>query len=387
MQEAGDGETVERKNVEPKTQPTSPESTALPPVSGAAENGGSASSLPGEPQQHDWPRLSHELLEWCITVVGTIRHTVTSLRSFHDAVIRNMALLSDVGANATPVDPREAMIVAIECDRFHDSLAKLEALFKSQDRIPSFWQGVIQVGPFFTQPIDYDLMSETCVYIAIANHPQLRPLRFRGRSSITCTELVALNSETVLIDLLHASLSGDYSGQEIPGPVEWRSIGASLCHRFLRQYARIERRLNTLTERRLDRLVAQLRIEYVRTLAWSREPHVVVPAGAKFNLGYGSPAPPGITVDREEKTITIGKQVHYLKSDEMAVYLNVLWTENDWMSATEVNKKLEGTPDVGFAGTRWDLSVLKKLKSDFPEVAGLLETHPSKGTRFKRDSR
>ena len=374
--------------MEPKTQPTSPESIAVTPVSGTAENGGSASSQSGEPQPHDWPRLSHELLEWCITVVGAIRHTVTYLRSFNDAVTRHMALLSEVGTEATPVAPREAMIVAIECDRFHESLAKLETLFKSKDRIPSFWQDVIQVGPFFSHPIDYDLMVETCIYIALANHPQLRPLRFRGRSSITCAELVALNSETILNDLLHASLRGDYAGQNLPGPAEWKSTdGAALCRRFLREYARIEWRLNTLTETRLDRLVAQLRIEYVRTLAWSREPQVVMPADAGLILGYGSPAPPRITVDRKEKTITIGNQVHHLNSDELAVYLNVLWTEKDWMSDNDVNKKLEGTPDAGFAGTRWDLIVRNKLKAEFTDVASLLETNKSKGTRFKRDCR
>ncbi len=373
--------------MEPKTHPTSPESIAVTPVSGTAENGGSASSPSDEPER-DWPRLSRELLEWCITVVGAIRHTVTYLRSFNDAVTRNMALLSDVGTEATPVDPREAVIVAIECDRFHDSLAKLEALFKSKDRIPSFWQDVIQVGPLLFHPIDYDLMAETCVYIALANHSQLRPRRFRGSNFITCAELVALNYETVLMDLLHASLRGDYAGQKLPGRAEWKSTdGAALCRRFLREYARIERRLNTMTETRLDRVVAQLRIEYVRTLAWSREPQVLMPSGAGFNHRYGSPAPPRITVDRKDKTITIGNKVHYLKSDELAVYLNVLWTENDWLSDSEVKKKLEGTPDAGFAGTRWDIMVRNKLRTEFPEVFRLLQTSKSKGTRFKRECR
>lgn len=365
--------------MEPKTQPTSPESIALPPVSGTVENGGSASSPSDEPER-DWPQLSRELLEWCITVVGAIRHTVTCLRSFNDAVT------SYIGNKATHVAPREAVIVAIECNMFHESLAKLETLFKSKDRIPSFWRDVIQVGPLFSHPIDYDLMAETCVYIALANHSQLRPRRFRARNFITCAELVALNYETVQTDLLRASLRGDSAGQKLPGRAEWESTdGAALCRRFLRAYARIERRLNTLTETRLDKLVAQLRIEYVRTLAWPREPQVVMPEGDGFTLR--SQAPPRIIVDRKCKTIMIGNQVHHLNSDEIAVYLHVLWTEDDWLSDSEVDKKLEGTPDAGFAGTRWDLNVRNKLKSEFLEVFRLLETKKTKGTRFKRDCR
>ena len=341
---------------------------------------------PTSPLESDWPALTQELLEWCIDVVDATRQTLAGMRRFKDSLTETEQGKSqpNAGTEPEPADPRDGVFVSFHCAMFHDELAKLNSLFTSPTRIPSYWQGEIEVDVLYTHPIDYERMVQACTHVALANHAHLHPRRFRGSCSMTCAELVVCNFESIQRDLLNISLWSGPGRSTLPTSQEWCGANGESCRRrFLRELSFVEPRLSKLTDARLDGLLVEVRIEFVRTIAWFQEPQVALSAETATALSAGAPLPPRIVVDRQNKTISIGVQVHHLKNDEIAIYLDVLWNERDWMSDAQVNEKLKGILDSAFAGTRWDLKVRKKLAADFPEVFDLLETEQSKGTRFK----